>query len=45
VIAAGAEGVFFLGAGEASAYVNNNRQIPITYTSGNALMTLMAIAV
>lgn len=42
-IPAGDEGVFRIRAGEAAAYVNAQRQIPITYTGGNALLTVMAL--
>lgn len=44
-IADGAEGAFLLKASEVSAYVNGDRRIPISYTSGNAALTVMALSV
>jgi len=44
VLAAGAKGAILFRGGDASAYVNASRLIPITYTSGNALLTVLPIA-
>ena len=44
-IVAGAEGAFLLREGQISAYVNASRQIPITYTSGDAALTVAAFRV
>jgi len=44
-IAATAEAAMLFKASEISAYLNSLRQIPITYTSGNAALTVMALTV
>lgn len=44
-IATGAEAAFIFRSDEVSAYVDGNRQIPISYTGGNALLTVMALRV
>jgi len=41
-IAAGAHGVFRFGQEDVNAYVNAAGRIPITYTGGNAAMTMRA---
>lgn len=45
VIPNGEEGVMLIRGGDAGAYVNTDRKIPITYTSGNALLTVMALEI
>lgn len=44
VLATTEEGVIFIPAEHASAYVNSSRQIPLSYTSGNAALTVLALA-
>lgn len=44
-IAAGAEGAILLKAGEVEAYTNSSRQIPVTYTDGNAALTVAAFKI
>jgi hypothetical protein len=43
VLAAGDEGAIRFRGGDAGSYTNAQRQIPITYTGGNALLTVMAL--
>lgn len=44
-IAAGAEGVILFKSSEIRAYLNGANQIPLTYTGGNTLLTVMALKV
>lgn len=39
------EGVMVFKAAEISAYLNSSRQLPITYTSGNAALTVLPVNV
>lgn len=43
VIPAGAEAAIMFSAGDVGAYLNSSSQIPLTYTSGDAALTVMAI--
>ena len=44
-IAAGAEAVFMFSRGTAGAYVNAQGYIPVTYTGGNAALTVTAVSI
>lgn len=45
VLAAGAEGAILLREGDVAAYVNSSRQIPISYTGGDAALTVAAFQI
>jgi hypothetical protein len=44
-VANAAHGVFLIKASEVRAYLNANRRIPLTYTSGNVALTVRAFTV